>query len=83
MQKEPILWGVAYPIKSECRTCTAPKVWHFSAFIIKVGNRMYKQCVRIPMGTDCTLLIAKLYLFFYEYNYMKSLLKLLKHCEIH
>ena len=42
---------------------------------IKVGNRVYRQCVGIPMGTDCAPLIANLYLFFYEYKYMKSLLK--------
>ena len=42
---------------------------------IKIGNRVYRQCVGIPMGTDCAPLIANLYLFFYEYNYIKSLLK--------
>ena len=30
------------------------------------------------MGTDCALLLANLYLFYYEYiyNYMKNLMKL-------
>ena len=40
-----------------------------------VGNRVYRQCVGIPMGTDCAPLLAKLFLFYYEYNYMKNLIK--------
>ena len=27
------------------------------------------------MGTDCAPLLANLYLFYYEYNYMKNLMK--------
>ena len=40
-----------------------------------VGNRIYRQCVGIPMGTDCAPLLANPFLFFYEYRYMKSLIK--------
>ena len=29
----------------------------------------------IPMGTDCAPLLANLFLFYYEYNYMKNLIK--------
>ena len=37
---------------------------------------MYRQCVGIPMGTDCApLLLANLFLFYYEYKYMKNLIK--------
>ena len=43
----------------------------------RVGNRVYEQCVGIPMGTDCAPLIANLYSFFYDYNYTKSLLKII------
>ena len=42
---------------------------------VSVGNRIYRQCVGIPMGTDCAPLLANLFLFFYEYRYMKSLIK--------
>ena len=38
---------------------------------VSVGNRVYKQCVGIPMGTDCAPLFANLY---FEYRYMKSLI---------
>ena len=43
---------------------------------IIVGNRVFQQHIGIPMVTDCAPLLANLYLFYYEYNYMKTLMKL-------
>ena len=37
---------------------------------VNIGNRIYRQCVGIPMGTDCAPLLANLFLFFYEYRYI-------------
>jgi hypothetical protein len=31
--------------------------------------------VGIPMGTDCAPLLANLFLFYYEYKYMKNLIR--------
>ena len=42
---------------------------------IEVGNRVFRQCIGIPKGTDCAPLIANLFLFYYEYNFMKGLIK--------
>ena len=42
---------------------------------IHVGNKVFRQCTGTPMGTDCAPLLANLYLFYYEYCYMKQLLK--------
>ena len=36
---------------------------------VSIGNRVYRQCVGIPMGTDCAPLLANLFLFYYEYYY--------------
>ena len=36
---------------------------------------MFRQRVGIPMGTDCAPLLANLFLFYYEYRYMKNLIK--------
>ena len=36
---------------------------------------MYRQCIGIPMGTDCAPLLANLFLFCYEYKYMRNLIK--------
>ena len=33
---------------------------------VNVGNRVFRQCVGIPMGTDCAPLLANLFLFYYE-----------------
>ena len=40
-----------------------------------IDNRVYRQHVGIPMGTDCAPLLANLFLFYYEYKYMKNLIK--------
>ena len=42
---------------------------------VSIGTTVYRQCVGIPMGTDCTPLVANLFLFYYEYTYMKNLIK--------
>ena len=42
---------------------------------IKVGNNVYRQTIGIPMGTDCALQLANLFLFHYEYLYMKNLMR--------
>ena len=42
---------------------------------VKVGNRVFKQTIGIPMGTDCAPLLANLFLFFYEYKYVKDKLR--------
>ena len=43
---------------------------------IVVGNRVFQQHIGITMGTDYAPLLENLYLFYYEYNYMKNLMKL-------
>ena len=42
---------------------------------VSIGNRVYRQCVGYPMGTDCAPLLANLFLFYYEYKYRKNLIK--------
>ena len=39
---------------------------------VNLGNGVYRQCVGIPM---CAPLLPNLFLFFYEYRYMKGLIK--------
>ena len=55
---------------------------------IRFGTRLYRQIVGIPMGTNCALLVADLFLFCYERDFMTSLsdvkqVKLLKHLNLH
>ena len=40
---------------------------------IRFGSKLYRQIVRIPMGTNCAPLVADLCLFRYERDFMLSL----------
>ena len=40
---------------------------------IRFGSKLYRQIVGISMGTNCTPLVADLFLFCYERDFMFSL----------
>ena len=40
---------------------------------IRFGSKLYRQIVGIPMGTKCAPLVADLFLFCYERDFMLSL----------
>ena len=40
---------------------------------IRFGSKLYRQIVGIPMGTNCAPLVADLFLFCYEGDFMLSL----------
>ena len=40
---------------------------------IRFGKNLYRQIVGIPMGTNCAPLVADLFLFCYERDFMTSL----------
>ena len=40
---------------------------------IRYGPKLYRQVVGIPMGTNCAPLVADLFLFSYERDFMMSL----------
>ena len=42
---------------------------------IRFGSKLYRQNVGIPVGTNCAPLVADLFLFCYERDFMKSLTK--------
>ncbi len=39
------------------------------------GQGVYRQCIGIPMGTNCPVYLANFYLFTYEFDFFKRLLK--------
>ena len=41
---------------------------------IRFGTKLYRQIVGIPMGTNCAPLVADLFLFCYETDFMKIIL---------
>ena len=40
---------------------------------IKVGSNLFRQCIGIPMGTNCAPLLANLFLYSYEVEFLTSL----------
>ena len=42
-------------------------------FYIRFGTKLYRQTIGIPMGTNYSPLLADLFLFCYERDFMKSL----------
>ena len=42
---------------------------------IQIGSAVYQQTIGIPMGTDCAALVADLFLFSYEFEFIKSLIQ--------
>ena len=42
-------------------------------FYIRFGTKLYRQIVGIPMGTNCAPLVADLFLYCYEREFMDSL----------
>ena len=64
--------GVWSDVPSARQSLTDDKLITYVEYLIdnvyvNVGNKVYRQCVGIPM--------ANLFLFFYEYRYMKNLIK--------
>ena len=39
---------------------------------IRFGTKLYRQIVGIPMGTNCAPIVADLFLFSYERDFMKK-----------
>ena len=50
-----------------CKTLT------FLFIYIRFGSKLYRQIVGIPIGTTCASLVADLFLFCYERDFMLSL----------
>ena len=45
----------------------------FDNIFIRFGSKLYRQIVGIPMGTNCAPLVADLFLFYYERDFMLPL----------
>ena len=45
------------------------------SIFIKIGIHLFRQCIGIPMGTDCAQLLANLFLYSYEVEFLRSIKK--------
>ena len=55
-----------------CHVCEA-LIYLLDNIYIRFGAQLYRQIVGIPMGTNCGPLVADLFLFCYERDFMTSL----------
>ena len=58
-----------------CQKVTDPLIYLLDNIYIRFGSKLYRQNVVIPMGTNCAPLVADRFLFCYERDFMKSLMK--------
>ena len=56
-----------------CQNVCEALIYLLDNIYIRFGSKLYKQIVGIPMGTNCAPLIADLFLFCYERDFMTSL----------
>ena len=56
-----------------CKKVCEALVYLLDNIFIRFGTKLYRQIVVIPMGTNCCPLVADLFLFCYERDFMKSL----------
>ena len=58
-----------------CQKVTNALIYLLDNIYIRFGSKLYRQNVGIPMGTNCAPLVADLFLFCYERDFMKSFTK--------
>ena len=58
-----------------CQKVTKSLIYLLDNIYIRSGSKLYRQNVGIPMGTNCTPLVADLFLICYERDVMKSFTK--------
>ncbi|KAK3088048.1 hypothetical protein FSP39_013922 [Pinctada imbricata] len=54
----------------------------FDNIYVRFGENLYKQVVGIPMGTNCAPLVADLFLYTYEKEFIQNLQKQRKHDDV-
>ena len=56
-----------------CQNVCEALIYLLDNIYIRFGTKLYRQTVGIPMGTNCAPLVADLFLFCYERDFMTSL----------
>ena len=67
-----ICWGSRYTLWSCQNVCDALS-YLLDNIYIRFGTKLYRQIVGIPMGTNCAPLVADLFLYCHERDFMDSL----------
>ena len=56
-----------------CQNVCAALSYFLDNIYIRFGNKLYRQIVGIPKSTNCAPLVADLFLYCYERNFIDSL----------
>ena len=56
-----------------CQKVCDALVYRLDNIFIRLGTKLYRQTIGIPMGTNCAPLVVDLFLFCYERDFMESL----------
>ena len=56
-----------------CQKVYGAPIYLLDNSFIRFGTKLYRQTIGIPMETNCAPLVADLFLFCYERDFMKSL----------
>ena len=55
-----------------CQKVCDALVYLLDNIFIRFGTKLYRHTIGIPIGTNCAPLVADLFLFCYERDFMKS-----------
>ena len=58
-----------------CNEICSALTYLIDNMFVEFENKVYRQIIRIPMGTNCATLIADLFLYCYERHFMDNLAK--------
>ena len=76
--KKSARWGkkvLGKGLHISCDNLISMIKWLVNNTYITVGDKIFRQKIGIPMGTDCAPYLANLYLYNYELRFMKNQLK--------
>ena len=66
-------WSLLIFLLWSCQNVCEALIYLLDNIYIRFGTKLYRQIVGIPMGTNCAPLVADLFLFCYEREFMTSL----------
>ena len=71
--KKLLIWPAMKNVLFSLQKVTDALIYLLDNIYIRFGSKLYKQNVGIPMGTNRVPLVADLFLFCYERDFMKML----------
>ena len=58
-----------------CQSLIKMITWLIENTYVTVGDKIFRQTIGIPMGTNCAPYLANLFLYSYEFRFMRNALK--------